>query len=462
MNKIKLLIGLVFMSLKLGAQEATGTWYGLLEVRGVSLRLTFHINKTKSGWEATMDSPDQGANGIKATSCWVSADSIKIEIASAKIEYMGEWSDSTITGIFKQGAWSNSMNLFRHPVAKKERPQEPKKPYPYHSEEVSFSNETAKIQLAGTLTLPQEKGKFPAVVLISGSGPQNRDEELLGHKPFLVISDFLTRNGFAVLRYDDRGTASSQGDFKNATSEDFAADAEAAVQFLLSRKEIDHKKIGLIGHSEGGMIAPMVAAKSKNVAFIVLLAGPGIPIDSLMLIQQSLIEKAEGMSDEDLLKTRKSNRGAFQLVKNAQSTEQLEKDLITYVQVLTEQNSEDIPEGMSKEDFIRYQVNSLANPWMYFFLRYEPATVLKQVKCPVLALNGEKDMQVTAKENLSAISQALKEGGNANYQVQELSNLNHLFQTCKTGAPKEYSEIEETFSPVAMDVMLQWLQTQLK
>jgi len=360
-----------------------------------------------------MDSPDQGATGIPVTSTVYEHPNLTLKITNAGIEYGGVYSESMITGIFRQGGKSFPLDLKREAIekAKLVRPQEPVKPYPYYSEEVTFKNEKAGIKLAGTLTLPQQDGHFTAVILITGSGPQNRDEELMGHKPFLVISDYLTKNGIAVLRYDDRGTAQSEGDFKTATSMDLASDAEAAIAYLKTRKEINKKKIGLIGHSEGGIIAPMVASKTKDVGFIVLLAGTGIRGDKLLLLQQELIGRVSGASESDLQKSKEINSKVFEMVLNSTDDEKLKTDLTNFIKQKTLENPDvEKPQGVSNDEFVKAQVDQVTSPWMQFFIRYNPAPTLEKVKCPVLALNGEKDLQVPPKENLEAINASLKKG----------------------------------------------------
>jgi fermentation-respiration switch protein FrsA (DUF1100 family) len=448
------------------SQDIAGTWNGILKVQGMQLSLVFHINKTEKGFSSTMDSPDQKAFGIPVTTTNFENLKLKIAIANAGIEYEGVLgSDGSIIGTFKQSGQTFSMNLSKGKVEKEiiKRPQEPQKPYSYYTEEVVFENKGANINLAGTLSLPTKEGVFPAVILISGSGAQNRDEELLGHKPFLVIADYLTKNGIAVLRFDDRGTASSKGNFKTATTLDFATDVEAALEFLKTRKEIDQKKIGLIGHSEGGIIAPMVANKSKNVSFIILLAGTGIPGDELLLLQQELIGSASGISEADLNKSKIANIEVFEMVKKATNFDQLKKDITEYITKTIKSDSKNkIPDGITESDFIDMQVSQLLSPWMQFFIKYNPALALEKVKCPVLAINGDKDMQVPSKVNLDAINKALTKAGNKKFTSKELPNLNHLFQECKTGAPQEYSEIEQTFSPLALTEILNWIQIQTK
>lgn len=466
MKKTALLIFVSLFSLTIFGQNITGQWNGALKVQGTQLRLVFNITKTDDGISATMDSPDQGAKGIPTTTTSFENSILKITIENAKIEYEGALGkDNIIVGTFKQGGQSFPMNLSKVVIEKEKlvRPQEPTKPYSYFSEDITFENKKAGIILAGTLTLPKNEGVFPVVILISGSGPQNRDEELLGHKPFLVLSDYLTKNGIAVLRYDDRGTALSKGDFKTATSADFATDVESAITYLKTRKEINKKKIGLMGHSEGGLIAPMVASKSKDVAFIVMLAGTGIQGDQILLLQQRLIGKASEVSDEDLQKNELLNRKAFDIVNKSNSIEQLNIDLTNFIkQSLLDNKNAEKSKGMSEDDFVKLQVKQIANPWMQYFIKYNPAPTLEKVKCPVLAINGGKDLQVPPKENLEAIKKALAKGGNKKVTTKEFPNLNHLFQECKTGSPDEYATIEQTFSPIALTEIFKWIQTQTK
>jgi uncharacterized protein len=466
MKNLTLIFFTICTTLSIFSQDITGKWNGILKVQGTQLKIVFNISKTDNGYTSTMDSPDQKASGIPTTLTSFENSKLKIVITNAQIEFEGVLGiDNIIIGNFKQGGQSIPLNLSKGTVEKEIiiRPQEPSKPYPYISEEVTFENKGEGINLAGTLSLPKKEGIFPAVILITGSGPQNRDEEILGHKPFLVLSDFLTKNGIAVLRFDDRGTALSKGDYKSATTIDFSEDVEAALQFLLSRKEINKNKIGLIGHSEGGIIAPIVASKSKDIAFIVLLAGTGIPGDKLLLLQQQLIGKASGISDENLQKSKTSNKEAFKIVKNSTNSEQLKIDLTNYMRQSLKANPQsEKPQGISDDDFINLQVNQYISPWMQYFIKFDPALTLEKVKCPVLAINGEKDLQVPPKENLEAIKKALNKGGNKKVTTKQISNLNHLFQECKTGSPKEYSEIEQTFSPIALNEILKWLQIQIQ
>ncbi len=466
MKKTLLILITILTTLSMYGQDITGEWNGILKVQGTQLRLVFNISQAGNAYSATMDSPDQGAFGIPVSSISYESPILKIEIATAGIQYEGSLDKGdTIVGVFKQRGGSFPLGLTKRKVEieKVIRPQEPTKPYPYYSEDVKFENTKDKIVLAGTLTLPEKGGNFTAVILISGSGPQNRDEELLGHKPFLVLADHLTKNGIAVLRFDDRGTAESTGDFKTATSLDFSGDVESAIKYLKSRKEINKNQIGLIGHSEGGIIAPMVAAESKDINFIVLLAGTGIRGDKLLLLQQELIGKASGISDTDLQEAKVINKGAFDIILNSDNPESLGTELTKYIK----QSMNDSPEsaklaGMSEDDHVKLQVNQLTSPWMSYFIRYDPAPILQKVKCPVLAINGVKDLQVPAKVNLKAIKEALEEGGNKKVTTKELPNLNHLFQECETGLPAEYATIEQTFSPIALAEISNWILKQVK
>ena len=468
-NLIKILIALLF-SINLFGQESevAGIWTGKLELPNtIKLTVVFNIQKDSSGiYNTTLDSPDQGAKGIPTESTTVNSDSIMINIPVVRGSYSGkiDFNEMKIDGVWSQAGMS--LNLIVQKVDKLEgpkRPQEPKEPYPYRSEEIKFENKIDSVTLAGTLTLPETGNNFPAVVLISGSGGQNRDEELLGHKPFLVLSDFLTRSGFAVLRFDDRGISESTGDFASATSEDFAKDVLAAVDYLKTRDEINHSKIGLIGHSEGGLIAPMVAVESDDIAFIILMAGPGLPGDSILILQSGLISKAEGMSDEEIQKSLKEQRELYALIKQTDNVDTLKSKLQakfdSEYSLLSEKEKSRI--GDPKVYFAR-QITSLSNLWFKYFLEYDPQTVLEKVKCSVLAINGENDLQVPAKQNLSAIETALKKAKNKDFETKMLPGLNHLFQTSSTGTVSEYGTIEETISPLALNTMLNWLKKETK
>jgi uncharacterized protein len=433
--------------------DIDGAWMGTLDTGTVKLRVVFHIVNTEDGLTATLDSVDQGAMGIPTTSVTRDGSSLKIEVKKVAGLYEGKIAAdlSSIDGKWSQGG--GTMPLLLKPVKDKadlelKRPQNPVKPYPYHDEDVSYDNKVQNVTLAATLTIPQGKGPFPAVVLITGSGPQDRDETLLGHKPFLVLSDYLTRHGIAVLRADDRGVGKSTGIFAKGTTADFATDTEAGIAYLRTRSEIDPHKIGLIGHSEGGVIAPMVAARNKDVAFIVMMAGTGVAGDQILPAQREAIEVAGGKSPEEAAKDTVREKEMLALVETEKDDAVLQKEL-------KEKMAGDVPEAQ-----IGLQISQITSPWFRYFLTYDPATALRKVTCPVLAINGSLDTQVLPSQNLPPIRKALQDSGNQHVEVDELPGLNHLFQSAKTGSPTEYAQIEETISPIALDKMATWILKQ--
>jgi len=461
MKKIALFLFLFTTIGTIFGQEIEGQWNGILKVQGTQLRIVLYINQTDSGFVATMDSPDQGAKGIPASQTTFEDSVLKVEVASLGANYEGVLTgESQIVGALKQRGITMPLT-FTKAVLEKEtviRPQNPVEPYPYHTEEVKFINPKDQTVLAGTLTLPKKPGKFPVVVLISGSGAQNRNEELMEHKPFLILADQLTRSGIAVLRYDDRGTAQSTGDFTKATTSILATDVEAAIRYLLTRNEIDKKKMGLIGHSEGGSIASIVAAKCKDVRYIVLMAGPGMRGEELLLLQEEKIGKVSGLTEESLTRKIALNKGAFDIVVNTTNQETLEKELRAYlIKTVAVMPVEEKPEGISDELVVQHEIDQLTTPWFQEFLKQDPSLILRKVKCPVLALNGSKDLQVSAKENLTAIKSNLDKGGNDEVTIREYPNLNHLFQDCTTGSPAEYGEIQQTISPQVLNEISRWI-----
>jgi uncharacterized protein len=429
--------------------DIDGSWQGTIDTGAAKLRVVFHITNMQDGLMATMDSPDQGANGIPVTTVTRTGSTLVMELKQAGAKFEGKISTdlSTIDGAWTQGGGSVPLVL-KHATSvsllERKRPQNPVRPYPYKEEEVTYKNQVAGITLAATLTIPPGKGPFPAVVLITGSGPQDRDETLLGHKPFLILSDYLTRHGIAVLRADDRGFAKSTGVFATATTADFATDAEAGIAYLKRRPDVAGR-IGLIGHSEGGIIAPMVAARNADVAFIVMMAGSGVPGAEILILQGELISEAGGMSHEDAAKNAATERKALEIVARETDNAIAEKQL-------RELLGSTLPEAQ-----VGAQIKQITSPWFRYFLVYDPAPALMKVSCPVLAINGEKDLQVPPKQNLPAIRQALEQGGNKDFEVEELPGLNHLFQTARTGSPAEYAEIEETMSPVALRKIADWI-----
>jgi pimeloyl-ACP methyl ester carboxylesterase len=459
---LTVLLSLLIVSSIASSQEtsAVGNWQGSLSIQGTNLRIVFKILKDDKGLHAKMDSPDQGAKDIPCDSVIVNGSSVVIDMKSIGGAYEGTLTnDTTLDGKWSQGGMVLPLILKRTDKPTEiNRPQEPKQPYPYNEEEVSYINESAGDTLAGTLTTPKSGGPFTAVLLITGSGPQDRNEALMGHKPFLVLADYLTRQGIAVLRVDDRGVGKSTGKFATATTKDFAADALAGVQYLKTRKEIDPKKIGLIGHSEGGIIAPMVAAESNNVAFIVLMAGTGVTGEEILEAQSALIAKAGKVPEETIKKGAELNKKVYDILKDEQDTAaaamKLKECIESEMKHYTDKEKTDI--GLS-DAAIPIMIRQVNSPWFRFFLTYDPQEALKKAQCQVLVINGEKDLQVPPDLNLPKIEEALKDGGNTHYTVKKLPGLNHLFQTCETGSPEEYAKIEETMSPVALKTIGDWI-----
>jgi len=461
-----ILLTVLLFSHQISAQENTdfkaaeGSWLGKIPAGAISLRVIFNLSlAAEDSLAATLDSPDQGAKNIKIGPVILTGKNINIKAPLLMGEYKGTIvNDTLITGTWSQAGKSTPLDLSRQKKAfALLRPQEPKPPFPYKSEDVIFRNEKAGIDLAGTLTIPNGEGPFPAVVLITGSGSQNRNEELLGHKPFMVIADYFTRKGIAVLRYDDRGVGGSRGSPLNATTADFATDAEAAFLYLTSRKEVKHGAIGLAGHSEGGLIAPIVASVNRNIAFIISLAGPGVTGEEIIHTQNMDISVASGMQIGEARKNTATNRKIFAVLKkepdNNKASEKIEA---VYRKILAkEKKSAEDTEAEVKQ--LKSAMNPVSFTWLRYFITADPAQYWKKVKCPVLALNGGKDLQVSASVNLSAIVKAVKSGGNQSVTILQLPGLNHLFQKCTTGLPAEYGEIEETFSPEALKIMADWV-----
>ena len=451
-------------SVQNGSQQnrMDGIWVGVVEVSGIKVRLILRIAQDSRGaLTASLDVPDQGASDLPVEVITVTDQLFRFE-ASNLGTYEGTVSADTteISGQLKQGPVTHVITFKKTNKAPTlGRPQDPQKPYPYLDEDVTYENKTDAVKLAGTLTLPPTKGPFPAVVLISGSGSQDRNETTAGHRPFLVLADHLTRLGIAALRVDDRGMGGSARGSTTATSESYAGDVLAGVEFLKNRKEINPRQIGLIGHSEGGMIAPMVAIRSKDVSFIVMMAGTGLPGDEVIQIQTDLLLKAQGAEEEGLRLTRELFHGVFEIVKSKDDSAAAEKHIQEFLTAkkaaMTEAQKKGLQQIFTAIDTQLKQFYLL--DWFRFFLRYDPRSTLRKVQIPVLALNGQKDLQAAPKENLDGIGAALKEGGNKDFSIVVLPQLNHLFQTSLTGMPTEYGEIEETISPIALKTISDWI-----
>ncbi len=430
-----------------------GDWDGALQLGvGMKLRLAIHFKTGPHGTLGTMDSIDQNAMdvGLARIDRTESRVTFTIILVGASFQGTLDASGQSISGQWHQGGQDMPLVLTRRAEGQTQavlkRPQTPVKPYPYREEDVGFDNAAAHARLAGTLTLPQGRGPFPAVILVAGSGPNTRDEPIMGHQLFLVIADHLTRHGIAVLRFDKRGTGASTGDYKAATTTDFADDALAAVAYLKTRKDIDPRHIGLIGHSEGGMIVPMVAVGDPSVAYIVMMAGPGVNGADVWIEQLRLILKAANVPDDTIAKALTVRRAMVDIVL-------AQKDPAAAAVKLRA-----LLAGSGTPAQVDALIATVNTAWFRDFFAYDPQPMLRKVMCPVLALDGSKDLQVSAEQNLPAIRTALADNPNA--QIIEMPNLNHLFQTATTGGIAEYAQIEETIAPVALDTMTDWIAKQ--
>jgi pimeloyl-ACP methyl ester carboxylesterase len=476
MKKILLIASTFFIYSICTAQTIIGSWGGKIDVGPRKILFVMHIQQNGNTLKSFFDSPDQNAFDIRGGETKLSGDSIIALIPAMQSSYVGKWDGrDSIMGIFKQGQRTTILGMKRlnesqipKPSMAKTRPQTPKPPFDYTIEEVEYNNADNTVRYGATLTTPKNKTSFPTVILISGSGSQDRDGTMLGHKLYWVLADYLTKNGIGVLRVDDRGTGVSTlgPDPKSLTSADFANDVAASVGFLLSRKEIDHKKIGLIGHSEGGAIAPMVASTNKNIAFITLLAGPGVNGDEIFKYQMRRNFVKKGLNAED---------------------EQIAASMVNSMidQMKLSSNYDSIRTGMktiysnwrktySADDESRL-LNTIGDKaylavvdqfrggliWLNYFMNLDPSIALKKVTCPVLAVNGESDMQVLSKENLEGIEKAMQKGKNKNYSIHSFPNLNHLFQTCNN-PEQNYESIDETFSPIALSFIANWINQIVK
>ena len=424
-------------------QRAVGDWHGRLAVGAISLRIGVSVTQAPDGsLSGTLTSPDQGAAVIALSELRFAGTKFAFTVPSIGGRYEGTW--DAARGGWK-GSWSQgaAMPLVLLPgkVAAINRPQEPKPPFPYRQEEVAIDS-VPGVRLACTLTRPEGLGPFPAAMLVSGSGAQDRDEALLGHRPFAVLADYLTRTGIAVLRCDDRGTAKSTGNFAAALTRNFADDAMAAVAWLRRQDGID--KVGLIGHSEGGVVGPMVAERDPKLAFLVMLAGPGMPMTELLAAQSEAIGRAMGLSVDQAAHQGEVTRRFLHDVLAAGSNEEAKA---AATRILTESGA--------KPETIASQIAMVSTPWFRELAAYDPRPALAKLRIPVLAVNGGTDTQVPAKLNLAGIRAATH--GNSDATILELPGLNHLFQTSATGAPGEYGIIEETFSPTALKLIGDWI-----
>lgn len=438
--------------------DFSGHWEGAIEAPGAELLVRVDLEAAEEGWLGTIDIPQQGAAGLPLTGIAVDGDEITFAIAGVPGDptFEGALADGAITGTFTQRGAALSFRLSREAVTPARRPQDPEPPYPYAAEEVFYPS--GDITLAGTLTLPPGDGPFPAAILLTGSGAQNRDEELMGHRPFLVLADHLTRAGIAVLRADDRGVGGSTGSTRDATTADFADDALAGVAFLRAHPRIDAGRIGLVGHSEGGLVAPLAASRSADVAYVVMLAGMGVPGDQVLAVQNRRTLRAAGFDEARIEKQLALLEEAFQAIRSENDEEALRDKLEDVAgRQIAMLPDEQRPSGDDLEVAIDQAVAGILTPWFRFFLDYDPRPTLESLRVPVLALNGELDVQVDADQNLPEIEAALERAGNPDVTLRRLPDHNHIFQRATTGSPSEYGQIDETMSPETLQTISAWI-----
>lgn len=446
-NYIVLVVLLVQFSLGYG-QKFEGTWQGELKVQGVALPLVFHLDNASAS-KGTMESPAQGNAKLPVSAIHILEDSISISVASIDLTYSGKRvSNGWIEGAVSQNGMIFPMRLSKvdHTLAKQKRPQLPEPPYTYDTLDVTFSSGYDNVKLAGTITMPRKGEKLPAVVLVTGSGPQDRDETIMGHKPFKVIADYLTKQGIVVLRYDERGVGASTGNYPKSTIGDFSRDAIAAVGFLAQQERVDSTQVGIIGHSEGALVAELIAGEmSADVGFIGLFGAPAIPIDSLMVLQAYEVGKVSGMSEEALREAREVNRKNFATVKSDLGDEH------AYRQIL-ENMSSPLPYLSNNQ---KDEIKMMVLPAYRYFMRIDPVPFLKRIQIPVFAAFGTKDIQVPFAPNLESLTDHLPK--NEKHLLKAYDGLNHLFQKAETGAVAEYIEIEETFNEEVLSDLAQWV-----
>jgi hypothetical protein len=457
MKKSFLLFVFVLFFTPFFGQEIIGSWAGELDIQGTKLPIIFNIKSIETGLTTTMDSPAQGAKDIPVAKTTFEKNELFLDASNMKIQFKGTLVNDKIEGTFSQGGMGIPLVLSRKKEGetKLNRPQTPKAPFDYEIEEVTFVNPIDLNTLAGTLTTPKNKKNFPVVVLITGSGQQNRDEEIFGHKSFWVIADDFAKKGIAVLRLDDRGIGgSNKGNNTTPTSQNFATDINAAVNFLALK---GYKNIGLAGHSEGGMIAPMVASQNNKVKFVVSMAGPGIPIEELLQLQSRAVAKLDGASDADLKMNEELNGKLYAVIKNPKSND-LKSEIKTILsEELNKLPKEQLPPESEIEKMLESEAKQISNPWFVYFLKFNPDDYWSKLKIPVLAINGSLDSQVTSKENLAGIKSSLEKAKNKSFETVEFPYLNHLFQEAKIGSVAEYAELEQTISPTVLNKMSSWI-----
>lgn len=436
-----------------------------MELGSQSITIIIEMEKAGEKFSSKIYIPEQMIFAHKISSTRIMGDTLVFQLSDFRAKYEGiiNSEKDLFEGIWSQNKIETPLKLsFATDETRFDfsRPQEPVAPFPYVEQEIIVKNKKAKVELSGTLTLPSTEGKFPLIILVTGSGPQNRDEELFGHKPFWIIADYFARNGVAVYRYDDRGYAKSTGVFGEASSYDFMTDAMSAVKQLKKHPNIDKKRIGIAGHSEGGMIALIAAAKyPKDLAFIISLAGPGVNIIDLLLKQSEEINRASGLNETQIEIVRNFNYNFFNLALTEKEIKNITEKMSLLYNELTQDLSEDEKAELQiNEAMISRTAIQLRSPWMQYFLAFNPSDYLKKIKIPVLAINGSLDIQVDADENLSAIERYLTEAKNKNFKIVKIENVNHVLQTSKTGVIRDYMLNKETVSPEILKQMHEFLK----
>jgi pimeloyl-ACP methyl ester carboxylesterase len=439
-----------------GNPAIEGHWEGEIEIPGSPITVVVDLSFADGAWSGTFGSPMQGTYELPLEGIAVADDAVSFTITGVPGDptFDGRLENGEIRGTFTQMGRSFGFRLGHEAVPRPARPQEPQPPFPYAEEEVALSS--GEVTLACTLTLPDGEGTHPAVFLITGSGGQNRDEEILGHKPFLLIADVLTRSGVAVLRCDDRGVGGSGGRLALASTELLAEDALAAVDWLGARAEIDAARVGLLGHSEGGIVAPLAATRSDKVAFVIMLAGTGVPGDQLLALQLELLLSAAGASAEQIEPALEAQRRLIDKLAAGAEDEELRVEFRKLAGAQLAATGAPVDEA-TVEQVAAQGVSELTTPWFRSFLAYDPRPALRELKVPVLAINGELDLQVDADQNLPAIRAALEASGNPDVTVKKLDGLNHLFQPAETGTIEEYAQIELTMDPAVLELIRGWI-----
>lgn len=453
--------GALWPTLPLIAQEATleGRWTGALTILGSDLG--FSVDFTGSGAElaATMDIPTQGARGLPLTE--VSEDGLtvhfELQAGPGLAVWHGDRAGDVIEGTFTQGGAAGTFTMAREGSAAAET-DEADEPVPYRQQDLVVEN--GSVRLEGTLTLPEADGPFPAVVMATGSGAQNRDEELFGFRPFRVIADYLTRRGIAVFRHDDRGVGGSSGNVALSTTSDLADDALAAIAMLASHEEIDAGRIGIIGHSEGGVVAPIAASRSDAVSFVVLLAGTSVPGEEVIYEQGEAIARVAGQSPDQIADGLEIQRRIFAAIREERDIDEFRRELETIIrEQIADASEEDLSVVADRDQFVTSQANQqiaqVNTPWFRYFLTLDPAGALRQTTVPVLALFGELDLQVTPSQNRPPMAEAL--GRNPDVTIHTLPGANHLFQSAITGSPAEYATLEKEFVPGFLELIGDWV-----